>query len=169
MVSSCLSPVTLVRGLAHGLALQVAQGADLLFPEDLVTPEVQPAQDRDRCAGVHPEDESGCEVPAEIHLAMCDHIGSSRRFGGFGPAYMCFRQVHIADIGKAFGSQQFLKDLRGDAGDGVFFETDRGGFRWQLCGERLAPGTELSEAHSAGECSIGQEPAATLARHQKPP
>ena len=34
---------TLVRGLAHGLALQVAQGADLLFPEDLVTPEVQAA------------------------------------------------------------------------------------------------------------------------------
>ena len=87
MVSSGFSPAALyVNVYAHGPALQVGEGADLLFPEDLEAPEMQAAQDRDRCAGIHPHDQRRRKVPAEIHLAMRDHIGKSIRVGGIGPA-----------------------------------------------------------------------------------
>jgi hypothetical protein len=85
---------------------------------------------------------------------MRDHIGNKTQFAGIGPAYMSFRHLDIADIGKAFGTQQFLKDLRGDAGCGVSFEADRGDFRRRLCRERLAPGAKPTEAGGAGERGI---------------
>jgi hypothetical protein len=58
--------------------------------------------------------------------------------------------------------QQFLKDLRGDAGSRVFFETDRRDFRRRLRRERLASGAKPAEARGAGKRGIGQEPAAAL-------
>ena len=74
MVRSALFEVVI---RPYGLALQVAEGADLFFPEDLEAPEMQAAQNRDRGAGVHPQDERRRKVPAEIHLAMRDHIGKN--------------------------------------------------------------------------------------------
>jgi hypothetical protein len=59
---------------AYGPALQVAEGPDLLFPEDLEAPEMQTAQHRDRCAGIHPHDISWRKSPNEIDLAMRQHI-----------------------------------------------------------------------------------------------
>jgi hypothetical protein len=123
---------------------------------------MQAGQDRDRRTGIHPEDERWRKVPAEIHLAVRDHIGHSARFGSIGPAYMCLCFVYVADIGKALGAQQFPNKLRGDAGSQVFFETDRADFRWRLRRERLTPGAKPAEARGAGERGIGREPAATL-------
>jgi hypothetical protein len=50
--------------------------------------------------------------------------------------------VYRANIAKALSTQQFLKDLRGDAEHAVFFEPDRGDFRRRLRRERLAPGAK---------------------------
>ena len=89
---------------------------------------MQAAQDHDRCTGIHPQDKTRRKAPAEIYFAMRNHIRINFRVGGVGPAHMGFRYVHIADIGKALGAQQFLKNLRGDAGPGVLSEADRGDF-----------------------------------------
>jgi len=82
---------------------------------------------------------------------------------------MCFCEVYIADIGKALGTQRFLKNLRGDTGYGVFFEPDGSDFRRRLRGERLTPGAKPAEARGAGERGIRQKPSATLDRHGTPP
>ena len=97
---------TAVKVRAHGPALQVAEAADLLFPEDLEATQMQTAQPRDWCAGIHRHDEVWCKIPAEIHIAVRDHAGNDTRIFSIGPAYMCFCRVYIADIGKALGSQQ---------------------------------------------------------------
>jgi hypothetical protein len=64
---------------------------------------MQAAQDHDRCASIHSQDETRRKGSAEIHLAGRDHIGKRIRVGGIGPAHTSFRYVHIADIGKALG------------------------------------------------------------------
>src|SRR5690349_17695492 len=71
---------------ANGPTLQVAKGPDLLFPEDLEAPEMQTAQDRERCAGIHPHDESWRKLPAEIDFAMRDHVRNKIRFSSIGSA-----------------------------------------------------------------------------------
>src|SRR5690242_12118093 len=86
----------------------------------------------------------------EIHLAVHDHIRKGVQFCSIGSAYMRFGHVHVANLGKALGPQQFLKDLRRNAGDRVLCEADRGEFwRW-LLGKRSGPTTEPGKpAHTA--------------------
>jgi hypothetical protein len=59
------------------------------------------------------------------------------------------------DIGKALSAQQFLNNLRCDAGYRVFLEADRGDFRRRLRRERLAPGAKPTEAGCSGQRGIG--------------
>ena len=127
---------------------------------------MQAGQDCDRRAGINSEDESWRKVPAEIHLTVHDHIGKPIQFGSIGSAYTRFGQVHVVDIGKALGPQQFLKNLRRDAGYGVFFEAERGDLRRRLRRQRPAPGVKPAEPRRAGQRGIGQEEsAATLRQH----
>ena len=94
----------LINVHAHGPALQVAEGADLIFAEDLEAPEMQAAQDHDRCTGIHPQDETRREAPAEIYFAMRNHVRINFRVGGIGPAYKGFCYVHVVDFYKALGA-----------------------------------------------------------------
>src|SRR5690242_19162997 len=80
---------------------------------------------------------------------------------------MIFGQIHIADIGQALGTQEFLENLRGDAGSRVFFEADRGDFRRRLGSNRFstsieARGAQPREARGACHCDIGQEVTSAL-------
>src|SRR5262245_44195467 len=54
---------------AHGPALQVVEGADLIFPKDFEAPTMQTAQDLDRRTGIHPQHERWRILPTETHLA----------------------------------------------------------------------------------------------------
>src|SRR5262249_29598960 len=117
---------------AQGLALQVGDSADLSFSEDLEAPEMQAAQDGDRSARIHSEEVTWSKVPAEIYLAMRNHTRTNARIFSISPAYMCLCHVHIANIGKALGPQQFLNNLWREAGRRVCFEADGGDFRRRL-------------------------------------
>jgi hypothetical protein len=102
-----------------------------MSPKDFEAPEMQSGQHCDRRAGIHSENERWRKVPAEIYFVVHDHIGKVVQFCSIGSAYMRVGHVHVANISKALGPQQFLKNLRRDAGDRVLCEADRGDFwRW---------------------------------------
>ena len=90
---------------------------------------------------------------ADWHAAR-DHLSNKIR-AGIGPAYLVFGWDHIADIRKALGAQQFLKNLRRDAGDGVLLEPDGGDFRRWLRGERLDTAAETGCTNPADASGSG--------------
>ena len=53
----------------HRLALQVADGADLLAPEQLEAADVGPRQEHERVSGLQPDEGRPDEVQAEVDLA----------------------------------------------------------------------------------------------------
>src|SRR5262245_36487358 len=106
---------------------------DLVLAEDLEAAEVQAAQYRDRCARIHRQDKRWRKFPAEIHLAVRDHIANRTRFVSISPPASVRIPLHVPEISEALGAQQFLENLRADASYGVPFEADRGDFRRRLC------------------------------------
>ena len=76
IVRSGLSPAKSLGVVPTVLPFRSARER-MSFSEDLKAPEMQAGQNLDRCAGIHPQYVGRRELPAEIHLTVCDHIGNN--------------------------------------------------------------------------------------------
>ena len=104
---------------AHGLALEVNDAADPFDRKQFEAAHVYTGDDRYLFAGIDRNEQERREVQSEVDLAAREHFRLARAPIGH----------HIADVGKAFCSQQAPNDvLRRNANTTIPGEPDRSAF-----------------------------------------
>jgi hypothetical protein len=91
------------------LALEVADRADALGPEELVAADVDPGQENDRRAGIHLHDEGRDERHADVDLAVGEGLVDRGR-----------SELDVLHVAEPLGAQQLLGHVLGrdtDAGN----------------------------------------------------
>ena len=91
-------------GHGDGLSLQVADGADLVRPEQFEAADMESREDDDGVSRLQPEEERRGEVPIEVGFA-----GGEGRLDAVGPRFL-----EVVHLGEPFAAQQgFGHILRG--------------------------------------------------------
>ena len=98
------------RGHGDGLSLQVADGADLMCPEQFEAAEVEPRQEDDGVPRLQPEEGRRREESIEVCFTRGEGF-----LDAFGPLLL-----EVVHLGEPFAAQQFFGHVLGgltDAGD----------------------------------------------------
>ena len=145
-------------GDSYALTFKLDQAAALLVHEQFEAADMHAAEYRHPDALIQRGDEHRGKVQAEIHLAAGDPLR----------CVVARCQTHIADVGEALGSEQFLGDvLRGNAEAGKAGKTNDGRLEAVPCGTH---GPRLEETGGSRQRKARQKAASRLQhRHRKPP
>src|SRR5437879_1098174 len=110
---------------ADPFASQISNAADALVCDKFKTPGMKSGKHLDRNTGVDRKEMHGRVVHTEVRLAFCDpHRVIDLRV-----------PLHIAHVGKAFGAQQFSRDVLSRPAVGSTdpsWQSDARRFRWRL-------------------------------------
>ena len=129
-------------------ALQLTDPANVLLGEEVVTADLDAGKHDNGCAANDRPNGTDGVVAAEIRLASPDRLPDGNR-----------RHLHVANIGKAFGTQQVFGDvLRRDADAINFPQADGCRFRRSILRKRVLP----NEARCAGRRKGSEEAASVL-------
>src|SRR5262249_56243599 len=113
----------------YGFPTEFTNRLDALGPEQLEASGMDPAQEHDRHARVHLNDEGRNEGHADVNLT------SREAWVWIGP-----RRLEILDVGKPFSPEQlFGYVLRRNADARNLHEANGGGFRWRLLRKTVRP------------------------------
>jgi hypothetical protein len=100
-------PAGIQRGHGDGLALQIADGADLVRPEQLEAADVESREDDEGVPCFQAEEERRGEVPIEVGFA-----GGEGRLDIGGPRFW-----EVVYLGEPFAAQQFFGYIGGSLTD----------------------------------------------------
>jgi len=104
---------------AYPPPLEVDNAADITMRKQFEASDMSARQHRDGFTGIDGLDDLASEIERHIHFTAPYRFAHERRRASF-----------VADIGKAFHPQQFIRDVLGcDADAIVLHQADRRGFR----------------------------------------